>query len=303
MKYRFKPLIINVAVAAVMGLASCQKEVTSLSATDNAAIQAAVAQTQAIAVSISSATAGDSVYVINTCSAHSKRDSAAFSSLPTSITDYLNTNYSGYTFQKAFTIKDASSTLQGYVVIIQFNGNPVGLKFDANGAFVQVLEQREGRDLLGSGHHDGGCFQNRDGKQRDTVALSALPASITSYFATNYAGDTLIRASKTRDSGYIVLSKNNGLFATLFNSAGTFVSRVTLPAQKGKTNSIDQNALPSSALAYLSTTYPNYVFNKAFSIIVNTVVQGYCVVIEANNTKYAVQFDAAGNFVKVKPIR
>ena len=302
MKYRFKPLIINVVIAAVMGLASCQKEVTQ-SALNNSSIQAAVIQTQAIAVSVSSATAGDSVYVINTCSAHSRRDSVAFSSLPTSITDYLNTNYSGSIFQKAFTIKDASSTLQGYVVIIQFNGNPVGLKFDANGTFIQVLEQREGRDLLGDGHHEGGCFQNRDGKQRDTVALSALPASITSYFVTNYAADTLIRASKTRDSGYIVLSKNNGLFATLFNSAGSFVSRVALPAQKGKANSIDQNALPASTLAYLSATYPNYVFNKAFSITVNGIVQGYCVVIEANNTKYAIQFDAAGNFVKVKPIR
>ena len=302
MKYRFKPLIINVAIAVAMGMASCQKEV-AVNSTDNTAIQAAVAQTQAIAVSVSATTAGDSVYVINTCSSHSKRDSVAFSSLPSSVTNYLTTNYSGYTFQKEFTIKDASSTLQGYVVIIQFNGNPVGLKFDAGGAFVQVLEQREGRDLLGSGHHEGGCFQNRDGKQRDTVALSALPSSITSYFASNYAGDTLVRASKTRDSGYVVLSKNNGLFATVFTASGSFVSRVELPAHKGKANSVDQSALPSAALSYLSATYPNYVFNKAFSITVNGVVQGYCVVIEANNTKYAIQFDVTGNFVKVKTIR
>jgi hypothetical protein len=302
MKFRFKPLLINLAMAAVIGFASCQKEVTP-SATNNAAIQAAVAQTQAIAVSISAATAGDSVYIINTCSSQSKRDSVAFSALPSSITNYLTTNYSGYTFQKAFTIKDASSTLQGYVVVIQFNGNPVGLKFDANGVFVQVLEQREGRDLLGNGHHEGGCFQNRDGKQRDTIALSALPASITAYMASNYAGDTLVRASKTRDSGYIVLSKNNGLFATFFNASGSFVSRVELPAQKGKANSVEQSALPAAALTYLSVTYPNYVFNKAFSITVNGVVQGYCVVIDANNTKYAIQFDATGNFVRSKPIR
>lgn len=302
MKYRFKPLIINVAVAAVMGIASCQKEVT-LSAADSAAIQAAVIQTQAIAVSASTTTAGDSVYVINTCPVNSKRDTIAFSGLLSSISDYLNTNYSGYTFQKAFTIKDASSTLQGYVVIIQFNGNPAGLKFDAGGKFVQVLEQREGRDLLGSGHHEGGYFQNRDGKQRDTIALSSLPSSITTYFASNYPQDTLVRAAKTRDSGYILLSKNNGLFATIFNASGSFVSRIELPAQKGKANSIDQSALPANTLSYLSATYPNYVFNKAFSITENGAVQGYCVIIEANNTKYGVQFDAAGNFVKVKTIR
>jgi hypothetical protein len=68
------------------------------------------------------------------------------SGLPAAITDYLTTNYSGYTFQKAYTDKDSSGTISGYVVIIQFNGNPVGLKFDASGNFINVLEQREGRD-------------------------------------------------------------------------------------------------------------------------------------------------------------
>jgi hypothetical protein len=302
MKHQFKPLIVNAAIAAVMAFSSCKKDI-SLSSEDTAAIQAAVTQTQAIAVSVSANTSGDSIYVVNSCSSHQKRDTIAFTSLPSAATTYLSTNYSGYTAQKAFAIKDAAGTIQGYVAIIQYNGNPVGLKFDAAGTFVQVLEQREGHDLIGKGHHEGGCFQDRDGRQRDTIALSALPSSVTAYFAANYASDTLVRASKTRDSGYIVLSKNNGLFATVFDAAGNFVSRVDLPAQKGKANSIDQSALPANALSYLTTTYPGYVFNKAFSITVNGVVQGYCVVIEANSTKYAVQFDAAGNFVKVKTVR
>jgi hypothetical protein len=301
MKYPFKPIAVNVAIAAVMMMSSCQKEVVS--SNDNAAIQAAVAQTQAIAVAASATTSGDSVYVINTCGPRAKRDSIAYSSLPAIVTSYISSNYSGSTFQKAFSVKDQAGTLQGYVVIINFNGNPVGLKFDAGGAFVQVLEQREGHDLLGGGWHKGGHFDNRDGRQRDTIAISTLPASITSYFAANYAGDTLVRASRTRDSGYVVISKNNGLFATVFNASGAFVSRVDLPAPHGKANSIDQSALPANVLSYLTTTYPNYVFNKAFSITVNGTVLGYCVVIEANSTKYAVQFDAAGNFVKAKPVR
>jgi hypothetical protein len=32
------------------------------------------------------------------------------------------------------------------------------------------------------------------------------------------------------------------------------------------------------------------------------MVKGFVVVIDANNTKYAVEFDAAGNFVKAKTI-
>ena len=302
MKYPCKPLILNLVITAAVAFSSCQKE-AAVTTANNTAIQAAVAQTQAVAVTSSTTTSGDSIYVIHACPERGHLDSVAFSSLSSSITSYLSANYSGYTFQKAFTAKDASGAIQGYVVIIQYNGNPVGLKFDASGNFVQVLEQREGRDLLGNGWHEGGCFDHRDGRLKDTVALNALPAAITSYFAANYSQDTLLRAFKTRDSGYVILSKNNGLFATVFSASGTFISRVQLPAHDGKINSIDQSALPSNALSYLNTTYPGYVFDKAFSITVNGVIQGYCVVIEANNTKYGIQFDAAGNFVKVKVIR
>lgn len=63
--------------------------------------------------------------------------------------------------------------------------------FDASGILVRVLEQREKGELNGKGWHEGGCFGNRDGHHRDTVAVSALPATIPSYFTTNYPKDTL----------------------------------------------------------------------------------------------------------------
>ena len=301
MKYSFKPLIVNVIIAAATFLSSCKKE-ASLTSAESAAIQAAVQQTQAVAVSKSTTTQGDSVYVVNTCTRQGKRDSISFSNLPSVINTYLSTNYPGNLFQKAFVIKDALTILQGYVVIIQFNSNPVGLKFDASGNFVQVLEQREGHDLLGEGFHRGGCFENRDGRERDTIALTALPASITSYFVSNYSTDTLVRASKSHEGGYVVISKNNGVFATIFDASGIFINRITLPAPHGRGNTIEQSALPATVLQYLSSTYPGYVFNKAFSLTDNGIVQGYCVVIEANNTKYGIQFDANGNFVRVKTI-
>ena len=76
-----------------------------------------------------------------------------FTSLPSTSTAYLTANYAGYTAQKAFVIKDTTGAVKGYVAIIQFNGKPVGVKFDAAGNFVRVLEQREGRDLNGHGWH------------------------------------------------------------------------------------------------------------------------------------------------------
>ena len=301
MKYPFKALTVNITIALVMALPACKKQDLSATST-NSAIQAAVAQVQAVAVAASTGTSSDSIYVINTCPAHGHRDSVAFSSLPASISNYLTTNYSGYTFLKAFSSLDASGALQGYGVIIQFNGNPIGLKFDASGTFLQILEQREGHDLLGHGWHDGGRFEDRDGRERDTIALGSLPSSVLTYFSNHYSTDTLVRASKTRSGGYIVLSKNNGLFATTFDANGTFVNRMQLPAHNGRGNSIAQSSLPANVLSYLSTTYPGYVFNKAFSITMGGVIQGYCVVIDANNTKYGIQFDAAGNFISTRVI-
>lgn len=315
MKPSFKPFIVNMGLAICAALGSCNKS-AELSSTANTrsgtlATSTSVAATQAIAVSVStnvtgttasSGTSTDSVYVVNTCTPRQHRDSISQSSLLSAITTYLTTNYSGYTFQKAFSVKDSSGTVQGYIVIIQFNGSPVGLKFDASGNFVSVLEQREGRDLTGKGYHEGGCFQNRDGILRDTLSLSSLPATIISYFASNYGTDTLVAAYLTKDSNYVVISKDAGLYATQFTYTGTYTSRTLLPARPGKGVVVDQSALPSAILSYLTTTYPAYVFDKAFSFSSNGAIIGYTVIIDANSTRYAIGFDASGNFLKVKTI-
>jgi hypothetical protein len=87
--------------------------------------------------------------LLNTCSRYSSKDSISFSSLPAAITDYLTANYSGYTAQQAYSVTDSSGTAAGYIVIIQYNGSPVGLKFDAAGTFIKILEQRLGSQLTG----------------------------------------------------------------------------------------------------------------------------------------------------------
>jgi len=160
--------------------------------------------------------------------------------------------------------------------------------------------------LQGNGFHRGGRFEQRDGKGKDTVALSALPASIGEYFSNNYSTDTLLKAYKTYDSSYVMLSRNNGLFTTVFDASGVFVKRTALPVKEGGTRNnaqeIGQSALPAVASTYLTTTYPNYVFEKAFAVTQGGTTAGYVVVIDANNTKYAIAFDASGTFVKVKTL-
>lgn len=288
-------------VAAVV--VSCNKN--DLNSQGSSSISSS--NTIAVAASSTTSTATttgstDSVYLVQPCQRHEHRDSIAQSSLPSPVTSYLSTNYNGYSFAKAFALKNGSSAITGYVVVIYYNNNPVGLQFDGSGNFVKVLEQREKGDLDGPGWHHGGRFEHRDGLHRDTIALSALPSAITSYLATNYASDTLVKAFRSRDSSIVVLSKNNGLYATVFTAAGTFIKRDQLPTEHGTIQGIDLLGLPSTAANYLSQTYPNYVFEKAFSFSLGGVLKGYVVVIDANNTKYAVEFDASGNFVRAKTI-
>lgn len=278
--------------AFILFLASCKKENSAIS-TNNAGI---ISSSQAIGVGISSNT-NDSIYVVGACSRNHYLDSVAESALPASVNDYLTTNYAGYTFQKAFTEKDSSGSVTGYVVIIMYNSNPVGLKFDASGNFVQVLEQREGHDLNGKGYHEGGCFGDRDRQHKDTISLSSLPAGITNYFTTNYSQDTLVRAYQNSDSSYIVFSIDNGSFANIFDATGTFIRRVELHANTNKAMALSQADLPAAIATYLTSTYPNYVFKQAFSFSQNGTLLGYIVALDANGTKYAVQFDALGKFV------
>lgn len=301
--HRKKKLFLNALLLSLILIGiSCKKE--NSAQTGSSFTQRTIAALQAVAVGIDDSS-NDSVYVIGTCANDHHLDSISFSGLPATITAYLSSNYAGYTFQKAFTDEDTTGNTTGYVVIVLFNGNPVGLKFDASGNFVKVLEQREGHDLSGRGWHNGGRFDGRDGRHRDTIALTSLPETVLAYFTANYPGDTLVKAYKNRDSSYLVFSKNNGAFVTLFNAGGLFVKRTELANQDrgGNIAVVDESALPVEATSYLSSTYPQYIFQQAFAVFKNGALLGYVVCIDANGTKYAVAFDASGNFIRALTVR
>ncbi|WPU97383.1 PepSY-like domain-containing protein [Mucilaginibacter sp. cycad4] len=287
-------------LGTIIGLASCKKENASKSASASVS-SSTISSTGAIAISLASGTTTDSVYMVGCYGKHDKIDTVAFSALPTAIGTYLTTNYSGYTFKKAYTI-DSASIVVNYIVVIKYNSALVGLKFTAAGTFVSTLEQREGRDLKGPGWHLGGPFDNRDGKHRDTVAISALPTAVSSYFSTTYPTDTLLHASVTPDNVYILISKNGVLYSTAVTAAGKLVKRVQIEKHYLKHAAVTEANLPAAITTYLTTTYPGYVFDKAFSESSGGTLQGYVVFITSNSTKYAILFNASGTFVKALPI-
>jgi hypothetical protein len=101
----------------------------------------------------------------------------------------------------------------------------------------------------------------------------------------------------------VLLSKSQGLFATVFTANGSFLQRKQVIERSVRFTEITEAAVPAAITNYLTTTYPNYVFKKAFRhLSISGVTTGYVVLIDANSTKYAVEFGASGNFLKVKII-
>jgi hypothetical protein len=300
MRKSLQPGFLILLFSTIMiSMVSCSKELSSPSSNTTGPTTTSTSSTIAVATDSSGT---DSVYILQRCDRGFFRDSLAASALPDSVNSYLQASYTGYVFVEAFVIKDSAGTVGGYVVIISFNGKPVGLLFDASGHFQIVLEQRERGDISGPGWHHGGRYGDRDHTHRDTLAITALPAAIRTYMNSNYPSDTLLQALLNRDSSILVISENDGLFANLFTSAGVFVKRVSILPPVVSLNlpvvkNITQDSLPAAGLTYLTTTYPNYVFESAQSVTVRDQLQGYVAIIDANNTKYAVWFDASGKMI------
>jgi hypothetical protein len=282
------------AVAGLLSLTSCDKQTTEPQ-TDGAE------ESQAILVA-EATTSSDAVFIVNTVPAGCEKDSVTAVELHEAIKTYLDANYSGYTYLKTFKLKKAGA-LEGYIVVIKYNDKPIGLKFDAEGNFIKIFEQRERGQLMGRGWKRGGRFDGRDGQHRDTIALSSLSATIKTYFLINYTQDTILAAHAGRGGDIIVISANNGLYATLFNANNIFVKRSQLILHAGRKMAIRQVDLLTNIATYLTTTYPGYVFHRAYAVKINSSTQAYVVFIDSNDTKYALHFDASGNLVKSVVLR
>ncbi|MBK0382129.1 PepSY-like domain-containing protein [Pedobacter sp. SD-b] len=304
MKTQIKKNFLLLAFVA-LAFTACKKAEDATNS-DNAITQngaVAIAATESIVGNLNAVK--DSVYAVGACLRDHRRTAVKAADLPLAITNYLNANYAGYAFIKAFSTNLlGNATIDSYVVGIIYNGKPVAVKFGADGSFLKVLELREGIDLrFNRDHHDGGCFDDRDGKQRDSLAIANLTQNIKAYMSSNYPSDTLKAAWLTKDLSIILISKNVTFFANIFKLDGTFITRNAIPTRVGADKQIQQSELPVSILSYLNTAYPNYVFKKAFSSTQNGSVKAYLVIVDANLTKYAILFDSNGVLISAKSIR
>jgi len=285
---------------------SCKKDTTTASTSTTTSLlpQSTITADGALAISAAGSDSKDSIYMVNCFPPRGgKLDSVAFSALPAAVATYLTTDYAGYTFVKAFAV-DSAKVLSNYVVIIKLNNSLIGLKFTASGAFVNVLEQKDGANMGngGPGWHANGPFCDRGGVQHDTIPLSAIPSVVLNYFKTTFPADTLLHASVTPDTTYILISKDTVLYATNISSTGSLLKRIKVEQHGGINVAITVADLPPAITIYLTSAFPGYVFNKAFAEGNRDGVIGYHVFITVNTTNYVVDFDPQGNFLKATVI-
>lgn len=125
----------------------------------------------------------------------------AVSALPAAIKTYITTNYTSATINAA-----AQDPNRGYLVSITQNSVRKTLLFDTNGAFVQEITRGKGQSYT-------------------VIETSALPANVTSYITTNYAGSTIKAAGKSSTGQFkvIVQTANGALVDLLFAADGAFI--------------------------------------------------------------------------------
>ena len=213
-----KTLLVFSGIAAlVVSLNACNKNAVDPTTTDGSARSSSTAST--------SLTGPHNLTAVDVVS------------LPATVTSYITTNYGGATIKEAK--KDAAGN---YVVVIGVNSAIKLLLFKADGTFVKEGDGKPKHMPGDSAHHrsPGDTTHHQKPMPGDSthrpkpgpggpglteVAVSALPATITSYINTNYAGATIDKAGqekKTSDYVIIITTSDKNHVVLLFGADGTF---------------------------------------------------------------------------------
>jgi len=145
-----------------------------------------------------------------------------------------------------------------FFVGITQNSTRKALLFNADGTFNHELALKKGPDGKGPGKDGRG---KRDSLQQ--VAVTDLPAAITSYISANYAGATVNVAAKDDNRGYLVMITLNDVKKTLlFNTDGTFNQEI-VRVLRGKLTDVAAADLPAAITSYITTNYAGSTIKRA----------------------------------------
>ncbi len=210
----------------------------------------------------------------------------AVTALPVTVTAYITKTYAGSTV--SYAAKDDKGN---FLVAISTATQRSLLLFNADGTFNKELTFRGGP----GGHGMGGHGFPHDSLTK--VAVSALPATITTYITANYAGATVDVAAKDANRGYVVMITQAGVRkALLFNLDGTFNQEI-VRGVKGNYSVVAASALPTNVTTYITTNYAGSSIKLAGK---STTGQFKVFIQTATNQLVELSFAADGTFVQAR---
>ncbi|GAB3891507.1 hypothetical protein GCM10028803_03390 [Larkinella knui] len=221
----------------------------------------------------------------------------AVTDLPAAVSSYITSKYAGATIDYA-----AKDDTGNFLVAITQNGEPKALLFNADGTFSEELALKGGPDGRGPGGKGGPHGKGPGGKNGslEQIAVADLPATITSYITTNYAGAELKTAVKDSTRGYLVMIVvSNQAKTLLFNPDGTFNKEVAKPVH-GKFTAVAVADLPAAVTKYVTDTYPGSTIKDAAK---NEDGQFVVMVKTSDGKPVALLFAADGTFKEVLKMR
>jgi len=290
--------------ASLVSLSSCKKDFSATPANQVTITKSSlVTVTTPLGVALNGfANAGvDSVYVVYNGEQTLLRAEIPVSELPRTAQNYQQENYQNNTPLRAFEIEDADGNTKGFISVIRFNERPVALEYGFDGVFSKVLEQREWVDLDNDGWHAGGIFDYRGGSINN-IDPNTLPDEIKNYMVNNYPDETISKALRTKEEATIVFSNNSGAIATVFNSGLSFQQHLEISSSNYQLDEVEKSSISAEALNNIANTFPNAAFEAASRMSENGLTMGNLVLINANNTHYAITLDRFGNVLSNKVI-
>jgi hypothetical protein len=209
-------------------------------------------------------------------------DTVDMATVPVALTNYVASNYVGYTTQFVYAIK-SNGTLTGYLANLVNGTQHANARFDATGTFVKavVLPAHAGFALF----------------QTDTIATTALPLALTAYLAANTGTYKYQRAFMEADSSFTtIVSQGTTAYALLYapKVSATALNIINLGNIDFSTPNPALSSLPSPINDYVTQNYPGATIEKVMAATCTGANNGYTVILKNNGTQYAAEFDNSG---------
>ena len=202
------------------------------------------------------------------------------STLPTSIADYINTNYPNYTIEDMDNDIDCDGT--SIIEVELENGNDeIELVFDTENNLLYIATEIRTSNL-------------------PTAVTDSIAANFPNYFLDDEADELTMADGSTRYEVELEGSQND--LEVLFAADGTLICQevdMDDDDNDGDDSNDDNNvdSLPTSITDYIILNYPNYSIDEAEYDMTCDSTMVIEVEIESGNSELELTFDMSGNFL------